>query len=262
MNERSFTIKEIAGHLTSIFLAEDENGSFLLDGGCRLDVERIETAMQLDGKPISDLCHVAVSHMHPDHAGGAPRMRKRWGIPVSGPAGCDNWYRGFTGWLQHKVDIMLALYSAGANGQPWECLAYPRRLKPDTYLNDGDPLPGFPDWIALTAPGHTAHDMVLYHERSATLYAADIAIFRGGRYMLPFPVPFPHRMQQTLEKLSGLAVKTLLLAHGGLRSLDDGTNVFTDLMARLHDPQPEQFRKLAPLCRLAPDTRRPDKHPR
>ena len=184
--------------------------------------------------------------MHPDHAGGAPRLRKRFGIPIAAPSDADRWYRGLSGWAQHKVDTMLAQYSAWRNGRKTECVWYSRKLTPG--------------WQALSAPGHTAHDMVFYHEASATLYAADITIFRNNRYLLPFPVPFPDRMRTTLTRLSELRVRTLLLAHGGIRPLPEGTQIFTQLIPLLDDPAPEQFQKLAPLCRLAPDIRKRPKH--
>jgi len=256
MNERSFTLVEMEGHLTSLFLVVTGNGILMLDGGCRRDADRLADEMAVRGLSLEDLRLVCVSHMHPDHAGGAPWIRKRLGTPIAAPSEGDRWYRGVSGWAQHKVDTLLAQYSAWRNGRKTECVWYSRRLNPDAVLMDGDTIPGFPDWQAFSAPGHTAHDMVFYHEASATLYAADIAIFRNNRYLLPFPVPFPDRMRATLDRLSSLRIRTLLLAHGGVRQLQEEENIFSHLIPLLDDPAPEQFQKLAPLCRLAPDIRK------
>lgn len=260
MNEHSFTLVEIAGYLTTLHLVRYGDRAFLLDGGCRRDSERVHAFLDDNRIPADQLELVCVSHMHPDHAGSAGRMRQKLGVNVTAPHLADRWYRGLAGATQHKVDILLAQYSAWRNGRKLECVFYPRRLRPDILLADGDPLPGFPDWTAIAIPGHTAHDMGFYHRNSGTLYAGDITIRRNNRYLLPFPVPFPDRMRDSLLRLQTLPVRTLLLAHGGTIRLPKNHTIFADLIHKLDEPQPEQFRKLAPLCRIAPDIRKPGKH--
>lgn len=251
---------EIGGYLTTIHLVRYRNRALLLDGGCRRDSDRVIAFLADNGIPAGQLELVCVSHMHPDHAGGASSLRRRLDVKIAAPHLADRWYRGFTGAVQHKVDILLAQYSAWRNGRKLECVTYPRHVRPDIQLTDNDALPGFPDWKAIAIPGHTAHDMAFYHAQSQTLYAGDITVLRNKRYLLPFPVPFPDRMRDTLLRLQALPVRTLLLAHGGTISLPTGHDVFGNLIEKLDEPQPEQFRKLAPLCRIAPDIRKPDKH--
>ncbi len=247
---------EIPGYIASLYVVETEAGLLLLDGGSRGDLLRLDAWLNNHGFTPQDIRLSVVTHMHPDHAAMAQRLRKRYGIPIAAHHNIDRWYRGFWGWLQHKVDCLLAQYSANRNKRPFEFVWYGRKVKPDHGLTDGDSLPGFPDWQVLWVPGHTWYDIVLYHGDEHTLYAADLAIYRNGRYLLPFPVPFPEEMQRSLERLAALPVQTLLLAHGGIRKLDDDGNPFPGLAEMVGASGQERFRKLAPLCELAPDIRR------
>lgn len=256
MNERSFTVHEIPGYIASLFVVESEAGLLLLDGGSRGDLCRLDAWLKSRGYRPDDVKLCVVTHMHPDHAAMAQRLRKRDGVPIAAHRDVDRWYRGFWGWLQHKVDCLLAQYSANRNRQPFEFVWYGRKVKPDHLLMDGDSLPGFPDWQVLWVPGHTLYDIVLFHAGDRTLYAADLAIFRHGRYLLPFPVPFPERMRESLNRLSELPVDTLLLAHGGTRTMPKDGSPFGELADRVGRAGQERFKKLAPLCELAPDIRR------
>ena len=89
-------IHEINGYIQSIYLAEYKDKLLLLDGCCRSDVavvvDYIENTLN---KPLTQLKLVVVTHLHPDHAGGAMVFRNRYKIPICSWDVGRPWYRGF-----------------------------------------------------------------------------------------------------------------------------------------------------------------------
>ena len=259
MNEHSFRIHSLPGYIATLYLAAYPDGRLLLlDGGARRDAVRVVDFLRRElGCEPEELRLVLVTHMHMDHAGAAPRLRRRYRVPIAAHRGIDEWYRGLSGALQHFLDTVLGHYSARRQFGHLERAWAPRRLVPDYPLDDGQPLPGFPDWIAYTAPGHTLYDMVFFAPREGILYAGDLLLRFGGRVVLPFPTVFPELMAQSLEKLSRLPVRRLLLAHGGELELDDPETFFLSLRTQAgRDPDRPLFRLVKPLLSLNRAARR------
>lgn len=228
-----------------------------MDGGCRGDAARVEAFItEVLHRPIRDLRLMVVSHMHPDHAGAAPVLRQKFGIPIASHYNIDKWYRGWRGWLQHRVDRSLAQYSARRNGKKRERVAYSRKIHPEFPLKDGDTLPYFPDWQALVLPGHTSFDICLFNSSKSILYAADMVLFRNEKFMLPFPIPFPEKMRASLSRLAKLETDTLLLAHGG-KLLGVELSVLMKTMGeqvgKIDNPI---FQRLTPFCTIGPEIRK------
>ncbi len=254
MTECLFTLHQIKGYIASLYLIEYQDRVLLLDGGARYDAVRIERYMNREmRRPPDDLSLALVTHMHPDHAGGAPLLRRRFRTPIAAHADIDQWYRGFRGGAQHLIDTLLGHYSARQQFGKLERAWYPRRLQPDYLLVDDQALPGFPDWRAYGAPGHTLYDMVFYHPQDELLYVGDLVIKSNGRIVLPFPTLFPELMTKTLKRMALLPVKKILLAHGGVVEVVDGYSFFTDLLPLVGKYGPAVFKMMEPLCSLAPD---------
>jgi glyoxylase-like metal-dependent hydrolase (beta-lactamase superfamily II) len=98
INFLSFTIHIIEGYISSLYLVEYDDGMLLLDGGCVNDVKRIEDYCKLVlNRSPSDIKLAVVSHMHPDHAGGAVALRKKYGIAIAAHKDVDLWYSGVGG---------------------------------------------------------------------------------------------------------------------------------------------------------------------
>ena len=256
MNECLFTLHQVKGYIATLYLVEYQERVLLLDGGARYDAVRIEKYMNREmGCSPGEISLALVTHMHPDHAGGAPLLRRRFRTQIAAHADIDQWYRGFRGASQHIVDTLLGHYSARQQFGKLERAWYPRRLKPDYRLTDGQALPGFPDWRAYAAPGHTLYDMVFYHPEEELLYAGDLVVKFGEKIVLPFPTLFPELMTATLKRMACLPVKKLLLAHGGMIEIDDASSFFTELLPQVGRHGQTVFKVIEPLCSLAPDVR-------
>jgi glyoxylase-like metal-dependent hydrolase (beta-lactamase superfamily II) len=213
-----FIIKlhHINGHIQTILLAEYPDKLLLLDGCCRSDITLLRHFItQTLQRSFNDLSLVVVTHMHPDHAGAANKLRKITGCKIATANVSGQWYSGIDGRLMHLTDIMLARWVAKRMKKPRLNMWYSSQLSADYKLNDGEHLPGFSDWVALATQGHTDRDLSLHHLPSNKVYVADLMVKVKNKYIPPFPIFYPNRYRTSLKKIRALAPTSLILAHGG-----------------------------------------------
>lgn len=254
---KDFTLHVLDGHISKIFLAVYLDKILILDGGCRCDVRTIEMYITRKLKrSMSSVKLVVASHAHPDHAGGSPAISRKYGLKLAAPRAINKWYRGPSGFVQHKIDTLLGYHVARTTGKPFENMCYPRRVRYDYPLDDSATLPGFEDWKVFHSPGHTNHDIVIYNEKERLLYSADVILCVNGKLLLPFPVPLEDLMSQTLSRISLMDVDTLLLAHGGLKEIGDMNDITDELKGQLKNKLPPILEKLKILESFSPEIRK------
>jgi glyoxylase-like metal-dependent hydrolase (beta-lactamase superfamily II) len=251
-----FTLHVIEGYISSIFLLEYDKGMLLFDSGCVNDLNRIEDYCQSLQRSPRDIKLVVVSHMHPDHAGGAAALRRKYNIPVAAHKDVDLWYSGWGGALQHKVDCFMALEVARRYKRPLQPILYPPVIQPDYQLHDLQVLPGFEDWAVLHIPGHTLHDIALYHQSEGLLYIGDMICNVKGQMFLPLPVLFPPSMGKSYEKLAFLDPSTILMAHGGVMQPEDPAGLFLGMIEQLKAPPAPLMRKVRRWSVFSPQIKR------
>lgn len=209
-------LHRIEGYIQTIYLAEYRRGLLLLDGCCRADIPLLKSYITHTlQRAFSDLSLVIVTHMHPDHAGAAHRLRTLTGCRIASANVPGQWYSGLDGQLMHWADLVLADWVAKRMGKPRRFLWYSAKLKPDFLLDDGEKIPGFPDWQAISTQGHTDRDLSLYHQPSRKIYVADLMVKVKGRYIPPFPVFYPNRYRASVQRIMALEPDAIILAHGG-----------------------------------------------
>jgi len=210
-------VHHLTGYIQSIYLVEYPHGLLLLDGCCRADVTMLsEFIAQILQRPLSDLKTLIVTHMHPDHAGAAHKLRQLTGCVIVSADKPTQWYRGFNGLLMHWIDMALTVYVAKRLKKPWENVWYGRTLQPDVKAKAGDPVPHFPDWTLLETPGHTDRDLSVLHKEKNWVYVADLIIKLKRGFIAPFPVFHPNQYRGSLRQIKELAPDKLMLAHGGV----------------------------------------------
>lgn len=213
-------IHHIEGYIQSIYLVEYDDKLMLLDGCCRCDVAVVETFItQQLKRPMSDLKLVLVSHMHPDHGGGAHLFRKRFGCQIASVRSNTQWYGGVRGAFSHLTDTLLALYVARRKGKALHYVFYPRKLRPDILLTEGEPIPDFTDWTVYETPGHTDRDLSFYHAASKQIYVGDVILKLKSRFVSPFPIYQPDVYRASLAKLMHLDIDTIIMAHDGFSAI-------------------------------------------
>ncbi|EAQ64603.1 hypothetical protein MED121_21670 [Marinomonas sp. MED121] len=209
-------LHHLQGYIQSVYLAEYPEKLLLLDGCSRADISMLKQFIQGELKrPLSDLKVLVVTHMHPDHAGAAHKLKAITGCKIVTSNVSGHWYSGVEGKLMHMTDILLAKWVAHRLKKPNRVITYPRKLKADMCLGEGEYLPGFDDWRVLETQGHTDRDLSLHHIPTDRIYVADLMVKVKGHYIPPFPVFYPNRYRASLEKIRLLNPASLALAHGG-----------------------------------------------
>ena len=217
-------IVRLDGYIQSIYLAVYTDKLLLLDGCCRSDVNMVLTYIRRTlHRPITDLKVVVVSHMHPDHAGGAHKLRAATGCRIVSADKARQWYAGLGGQLMHMVDTGLAYYVARRQHRPAKNLWYPAHLHPDVTVNDGDRIPDFVEWQVLETPGHTDRDLSLFHLPSRQVYTADLIIKLRHKFVAPFPIYDPKAYAISLQKIKNLQPSNVMMAHGRELVIDAAT---------------------------------------
>ncbi|TFH92391.1 MBL fold metallo-hydrolase [Vibrio ouci] len=206
----------IDGYIQTIYLAEYSDKLMLLDGASRADISYIKQFITHElQRPFSDLSVVVVTHMHPDHAGAAHKLRSLTGCKIVSAKRDSHWYGGIDGFVMHLTDIALARWVANRKRKPKRNLWYSRKLRADIQLSDGQCIPDFEDWKVLETPGHTDRDLSLHHEKQSILYVADLMVEVKKQLVSPFPVFHPNQYKASIKRVYNLEPAVLLVAHGG-----------------------------------------------
>lgn len=208
-------IVAIEGYIQTTYLAVYPNKLLLLDAGCRCDVDSIlKYITDILKRPVSQLKTVMVTHMHPDHAGGAALLKKITGCQIVSAMTYKPWYNGLKGRVSHLNDLALTYYVANRQGKPVTNIWYNPILEADIEVRDGDRVPHFDDWVVLETPGHTDRDLSLWHTPSKQVYTADLILKIKSKLVSPYLVTLPCVYRASLEKIKALAPQKVLLAHG------------------------------------------------
>lgn len=209
-------LHRIQGYIQTMYLAEYPDKLMLLDGGSRADIPHLKDFIEHQlNRPFTDLKLVVVTHMHPDHAGAANKLKALTGCHLLAAKRDKDWYAGWDGWLMHLTDLMLARWMANRMRKPKSNLWYSRKLKADLEMLDGDVIPGFEDWSVLETPGHTDRDLSVYHAEQGILYVADLVVEVKNTLIAPFPIFHPNQYRKSIQRVYELQPKFLLAAHGG-----------------------------------------------
>ncbi|MDO6566551.1 MBL fold metallo-hydrolase [Alteromonas sp. 1_MG-2023] len=204
----------ISGYIQHIYLAEHEHGLLLLDGCSRADVETVSQFItDTLCRPLSDLKLIVVTHMHPDHAGGAVRLKALTGAPIAAHPKAKNWYTGFMGRASHVIDLGLTWWVANRIGKQRESIWYNPVLRADILLEDEQSLPLFNEWKVLYSPGHTDHDISIMHKPTRQAYVADLLVKVKGELVPPYPLCHPNQYRKSLQRIAQSSIETIFCAH-------------------------------------------------
>lgn len=251
-------IHPVKGYINTLYIAEYGHGLLLMDGASPADLETIEIFCNMTLKrPVSDIKLAIVTHMHPDHSGCAPILRRKYGTKIAAYKNIDRWYSGPTGWIQHKLDCLMAQLVALRQKTKIHRIFSQRITKPDFLMNDGDTLPFFPDWQVVYTPGHTAHDMAIHHALSSTLYCGDSIVEVRGRFNLPLPVIFKNKMRNSYRRLASLGCETIIPAHGNIIKTSEKGDVFGEIELLIEKKPNKLRRRINYLSVWSPDIWKP-----
>ncbi|MBL6854465.1 MAG: MBL fold metallo-hydrolase [Alphaproteobacteria bacterium] len=131
------------------------------------DLDRLKEAMRVEGVILEK---VLLTHGHLDHASGATKLAREFGVPIEGP---------------HRDDAFL-LDELGRNARR-SGFGDAENCTPDRWLEDGDTVTvGDATFGVRHCPGHTPGHVVFYHEGVRVAFVGDV-LFQGsiGRTDIP-----------------------------------------------------------------------------
>jgi glyoxylase-like metal-dependent hydrolase (beta-lactamase superfamily II) len=198
-----------------VYAIRDSDGLTLIDTGLALAAERILRQLAAAGFRPADVKRILITHAHPDHIGGLPRLQAATGAQVITSAG--------------EAPVV-----AGQAAQVYPALAdlpFPNRLLrvgqaearrlPGTPVGrtvvDGEMLGEVMGGLqAILTPGHTPGHVAFWHPERRVLFCGDAMMRLAGRLMLPIPA-FTASMEEarrSIARLSVLEPQVVCFGHG------------------------------------------------
>ncbi len=147
-----------------VWCTKTMRGAFVDPGG---EVERLKEIARLQGVTIEK---VLLTHGHLDHASGAAKLAREYGVKVEGP---------------HRDDQFL-LDDLGRNAKR-PGFGDAENCTPDRWLDDNDTVTiGEVELGVRHCPGHTPGHVIFFHKDAKVAFVGDV-LFRGsiGRCDLP-----------------------------------------------------------------------------
>ena len=195
-------IKTVRGG--NAFLLADQEGLVLVDAGLPGSADKVLRYVRSLGRSPEELRSIVITHAHPDHFGGAAKLRKQTGAEI-------RVHRDDVGYdAQGAPHILL-------RGSP---MGLGTRLFPkvpvDRLLEDEEVVPILGGLRVLHSPGHTPGSVCLLLERHEALFTGDMLLTTGRRFSRPLPFPGTNVQDywRSLHGLTSLEFQAALPGHG------------------------------------------------
>jgi glyoxylase-like metal-dependent hydrolase (beta-lactamase superfamily II) len=259
------------GHV-NCYALEDHRGFTLVDPGLPGDepwaglLDRLGRA----AVPLAKVHTVVITHSHPDHFGGAARLRAETGADILTHRSFRLWWQDGRDELDDVPADALEMPEDWSRTTPWGAEFTPPSDKamdqmraemrtdrhiprPTRRVDDGDVVTlGGREWLSMHTPGHAHDHLCLFDPHSGVMLSGD--------HVLPTITPhigdasgstddpladFFHSLER-VARLEG--VSTVLPAHG---------HPFTDLPKRVHEIERHHAERLELLRKASSELGRP-----
>ena len=192
--------------LSRIYLIEDKDALTLIDAGLPGSARRVFEYIERIGRRREELARILMTHNHPDHAGGAPKICAGGKAQVSAHP--------------HDAPARRAGERSLAYMGAFNALDLPlpflRRVSVSRLIGDGDVIPVAGGMRVIHTPGHTPGSVCFLLQEQSLLFSGD-TIFSDGRRVsrsIPFPGSDAAQYRQSLERLAGMRFDILCGGHG------------------------------------------------
>ena len=197
--------------MVNMYLLDAPEGLTLIDAGFPGDEKKVLDALEVLGRPASDLKHIVLTHAHPDHIGGLAALKQATGartymhptdIPIAERGGPSRPMTAAPGLLSTLVFKLFV--------RPSRTVA-PVRI--DQAIADGEVLPIAGGLEVIHVPGHCAGQVALVWTERGVLFTGDACANMLG---LGEPVGYEDRAQgqRSQRKLAGLDCDVACFGHG------------------------------------------------
>ncbi len=185
-------IHTFPGRAGCVYLAQSNNGFFLVDTGFPTDMERLITWLKDNLNAGPDVVKLVVlTHSHFDHTSGVDIIARASGAGIAAHVNARPYLTGQKAMpmtsLRSYYEFLVFLCrnnlprmkTSEYGKMPWSGVpGFRRAIKSEIayWLEDGQALPGFPAWTVLHTPGHTDNDICLYNAAEKIMFTGDAVI--------------------------------------------------------------------------------------
>lgn len=169
-----------------VYLIEAEH-CYLIDSGVAGSDQIISEYMKSIGRDLSEIKGIFLTHAHPDHIGGAPKLKALTGCPIYASKGERRWIEDID--LEYRERPIPNFYQ----------LTGPSSVQVDTVLADGElvqPEPGL-QIEAVGTGGHSCDDLSYFLGGKGVLFTGDAIPVVGD-------IPIYIDSQKSLDSLERL----------------------------------------------------------
>ncbi len=196
-------------------------GHTLVDTGVPGMEGAIEEALAEVGATLKDIRHVIVTHHDLDHIGSLEAVVRASGAQVWASARETPFIQGEEWPQKMPPQDQVAALLADPQTPPHvrARLSLPRvAVRVDRALHDGEVLPLAGGVRVIMTPGHTPGHLSLFLERTGVLITGDALTSDAGQLRSPSErvTPDMQTAGQSVAKLAGLDVQTIVTYHGGV----------------------------------------------
>ena len=195
--------------INSFALVDDDGSVTLIDCGVKKAPARIVAALAAIGKTPADVNRIVLTHVHPDHAGGAAEMSRLTGAPVLTHADDAEYARAGRPPISDPSFLSGRLFTrvVGRVGFP--------AFEVAASLRDGEILDVAGGVRVVHTPGHSPGHVSLLHEQTKTLITGDAIFNLRALRISPRLLCSDFRMtQQTAHVLGELEYGVAAFTHG------------------------------------------------
>lgn len=198
--------------INSFALVQDDGSVTLVDTGLKRAPARIVAGLSAIGKHPGDVTRIVLTHVHPDHAGGAAEMSRRTGAPVLVHGDDHSWARfGRISGANDRSTRLGRLFARAGEGKI-------DAFEPGPALTDGDLLPVSGGLRVVHTPGHSPGHISLLVEPAGTLITGDalfnFRFFGGARVSPAFLCSDFAMTKRTAHRLGDLEYDVAAFTHG------------------------------------------------
>lgn len=211
LRDNVWRIPTLGDYINSFAFVDDDGGVTLVDCGVVKAPPKIVAGLAAMGKQPGDVKQIVLTHVHPDHVGGAAALKEQTGAPVSvHDADADSARAGQVLGRPDRSFLSGRIFDRLNKGK------FPAVELGDP-LYDGQVLPAGGGVRVVHTPGHSPGHVALLHEPTGTLITGD-SIFnwkrRGIRWSPRFLCSDFRLTQQTAQALGELDYDLVAFTHG------------------------------------------------